>query len=117
MRDSKVLPFRRVVKSDASALTSELKELLAVYDRLIDLLRETYDEGLDLLTDSLVMSAVRCREALASGIEEKSGREMVKEMREELRQMPRTLRSLLPGIGPRLGESLEQKLGIQFSSY
>jgi hypothetical protein len=117
MNDSKVLPFRRSDKKESPAPTTELKELLVVYDKLTDLLRETDDEGLDLLTDSLVMSAVRCKEKLASGLDKKTGQEMAKEMREELRQIPRSLRSLLPGIGPRLGESLEQKLGIQFSAF
>jgi hypothetical protein len=117
MSDRKVLPFTRSAKKDSSVAAVELRELLIVYDRLIELLRVTCDEGVDLLTDNLVMSAVHCREALASGVDETSGREMVKEMREELRQLPRSLRSLLPGIGPRLAESLEQKLGIQFSSY
>jgi hypothetical protein len=80
-------------------------------------LRETYDEGLDVLTDSLVVLVVRCRDALASGIDEEAGVALLKEMKAELRQMPRTLRSILPGIGPRLGESIEHKLGIQFASY
>jgi hypothetical protein len=117
MNDNKVLPFTRVDRVDSAALASELRDLLVVYDKLTNLLRETYDEGLDLLTDNLVMSAVRCREALASGIEKKNGQAMTKEMRDELRQLPRSLRSLLPGIGPRLVESLEQKLGIRFSSF
>lgn len=118
-KDAKVLIFKRVAKGSAStaAAVSELRELLIVYDRLIALLRETYDEGLDLLTDSLVVLVVRCRDALASGIDEHSGAALLKEMKAELRQMPRTLRSILPGIGPRLGESIEHKLGIQFASY
>jgi hypothetical protein len=88
-----------------------------VYDRLIGLLRETDNESLDILTDSLVILVVRCREALEKGMDDKTALEMVKEMRAELRQTPKTLRSLLPGIGPRLGESLEYKLGVQFSKY
>ena len=95
----------------------ELKTLLVIYDRLIALLSEMHGEGLDTFTDSLIALVVRCREALASGIDEASGREMAKEMREELRQVPRALRSLLPGVGPRLGESMERKLGIQFSRF
>lgn len=118
-KDAKVLLFRRAAKGSdpVATVASELRELLQVYDRLIALLRETYDEGLDILTDSLVVLVVRCRDALASGIDEKTGLALANEMKTELRQIPRTLRSLLPGIGPRLGESIEYKLGIQFSSY
>lgn len=119
--ENNVLPFKRVTKSESQsqlqALASELGELLGIYERLIALLRETDDEGLDTLTDGMVMAVVRCREILAAGLEEMPAQEMVKEMRGELHQMPRTLRSLLPGIGPRLGESIEHKLGIQFSAY
>ncbi|MDQ9171968.1 hypothetical protein Q8A64_16255 [Oxalobacteraceae bacterium R-40] len=119
MKDSKVLPFKRPAPQTLRGETaaSELKKLLGIFDQLIVLLRETYDEGIDVLTDELVVAVVRCREALAGGVDEDSAQAMLKEMREELRQLPRNLRSLLPGIGPRLGESLEQKLGIQFSAY
>ncbi|HTJ97143.1 MAG TPA: hypothetical protein VL381_06715 [Rhodocyclaceae bacterium] len=114
-----VLPFIRPAKhgSATSAATAELRELLRVYDHLIALLRETYDEGLDRLADNIVASVVACREAMASGLDDKTGPELVKKMRQGLHEMPQTLRSLLPGIGPRLGESMERKLGIQFSRY
>jgi hypothetical protein len=120
--DSKVLLFRPVPKRSSSktkvaTLISELRELLAVYDQLIGLLRETDNEGVDILTDSLVMLVVRCREALEKGMDDKTALEMLNEMRTELRQTPKNLRSLLPGIGPRLGESLQYKLGIEFSAY
>ena len=70
-----------------------------------------------MLTDDIVLSVVRCREALAKGMDDKTSLKMVKEMREGLREMPKTLRALLPGLGPRLGESIEHKLGIRFSKY
>ncbi|MGV3742886.1 MAG: hypothetical protein ACO1NO_11315 [Burkholderiaceae bacterium] len=116
---SNVLPFKRAAKHDAPKNTaaSELKELIPVFDHLIVLLRETDDDCIDSFTDELVMAVVRCREALANGVEDTQAQVMLKEMRDELRAFPRTLRSLLPGIGPRLGESLEYKLGIQFSKY
>lgn len=119
MERNNVLTFKRIAKdtSPTAMSTSELQELLPIFDRLIALLRETDDEGLDAFTDSLVISIVRCRDALAEGMDEKTAQKMVKEMRTELRTIPRTLRSLLPGIGPRLGESMERKLGIQFSKY
>lgn len=118
-KGNNVLPFKRVAKPDFTFPTAarELQELLTIYDHLIALLRETYGEGLDELADSIVASVVRCRQALASGIDEQAGQKMLKEMREGLRQIPGTLRSLLPGLGPRLGESMERKLGIQFSRY
>lgn len=117
-----ILPFTRVVKRPspeevAAIAASDLYELLPVYDRLIGLLRETYDYELDMLTDDIVLSVVRCRAALANGMDDKTSLKMVKEMREGLREMPKTLRSLLPGLGPRLGESIEHKLGIRFSKY
>ena len=119
---SNILLFRRAPKqtstrSKVATLSSELRELLDVCDRLIGLLRETDNDSLDILTDSLVILVVRCRDALEQGMDDKTAVEMVKEMRAELRQTPKTLRSLLPGIGPRLGESLEYKLGVQFSKY
>jgi transposase len=119
---SNVLLFRPVPKRTSSKartaeLHSELRELLAVYDQLIGLLRETDSESLDILTDSLVMLVVRSREALKTKADDRTVLELVKEMRSELRQTPKTLRSLLPGIGPRLGESLQYKLGIEFSKY
>jgi hypothetical protein len=116
---SNVLAFKRIAKQDApkDVAASELKELLPVFDQLIVLLRETDDEGIDSFTDELVMAVVRCREALENGMDEQTAQAMLKEMRDELRAFPRTLRSLLPGIGPRLGESMEYKLGIQFSKY
>lgn len=95
----------------------QLQELLITYDQLISLLRETDDEGLDALTDSIVESVVRCRRALAAGLDETAGQKMLKDMRAGLREIPRTLRALLPGLGPRLGESIEHKLGIRFGSY
>jgi hypothetical protein len=116
-----ILPFKRPAKrlsaTETAAITAELHELLDVYDRLIGLLRETYDDGLDMLTDELVLSVVRWREVLADGIDDKTGPILVKEMRTGLREFPQILRSLLPGLGPRLGESMQHKLGIRFSSY
>lgn len=116
---SNVLPFKRVaVKAKPKdTAASELTALIPVFDHLIVLLRETDDEGIDSFTDELVMAVVHCREALANGVDDTQAQSMLKEMRDELRAFPRTLRSLLPGIGPRLGESLEYKLGIQFSKY
>lgn len=119
---SNVLLFRPVPKRSSSKtqvveLYAELRKLLVVYDQLIGLLRETDNDSLDILTDSLVMLVVRCREALKMGVDDRTALELVREMRSELRQTPKTLRSLLPGIGPRLGESLEYKLGVQFSKY
>jgi hypothetical protein len=124
-KGAKILSFKRPAKRDASSTPTatatsavlELKTLLVVYEQLIELLRETYDEGLDILADSLVLSVVHCREALKNGIDEQTGQQMVKKMREELRQIPQTLRALLPGIGPRLGESIQSKLGIQFAKF
>jgi hypothetical protein len=121
-KGSKVLIFKPVARRAASAATaattvSELYGLLATYDRLIALLRETDNEGLDILTDSLVIAVVRCREALTRGMDEKTSLDMMNFMRRELREIPQTLRSILPGIGPRLGESMQHKLGIQFASY
>lgn len=115
----KMFSFKRLAPQAAPTTSAvlELNAMLVIYDRLIGLLRETYDEGLEGLTDSLVVAAVRCREALASGMEEAAGRKMVDEMRSGLRQIPPTLRALLPGIGPRLGESFESQLGIQFSKF
>jgi transposase len=111
------VPKRTSSKTQTAELHSELRELLAVYDQLIGLLRETDSESLDILTDSLVMLVVRGREALKTKADDRTVLELVKEMRSELRQTPKTLRSLLPGIGPRLGESLQYKLGIEFSKY
>lgn len=91
--------------------------MLIVYERLIALLEEAYDEGVDILTDSLNAVTLRCREVLAQEDVEISGRPMVLQMREGLREFPQTLRALLPGIGPRLGESLQHKLGIQFARF
>ena len=116
---SNILPFKRVAKPappKESALP-ELRELLSVYDQLIGLLRETDDDSLHALTDNLVKLVVHCREAMKDGTSNDALWEQVKELRKELREMPQTLRSLLPGIGPRLGESIQQKLGIQFSKY
>jgi hypothetical protein len=101
----------------AKRSNAELRELLHVYDQLIALLRETDNDSLDALTDSIVLSVVRCRESLASGCDEETVLRMVKELRANLHETPRTLRSLLPGLGARLGESLEHKLGIQFAKY
>ena len=95
----------------------ELKELLHVYDQLIALLRETDNDSLDILTDSIVLSVVRCRETLAGGCDDETVLRMIKELRAGLHETPRTLRSLLPGLGPRLGESLQHKLGISFLAY
>ena len=96
---------------------AELGELLRVYDQLIALLRETDNDSLDILTDSIVLSVVRCREMLACGCDDETIQRMVRELRAGLHETPRTLRSLLPGLGPRLGESLEHRLGIQFARY
>lgn len=116
-----ILPFERKIKGSSASVTalsvSELNEMLLVYDHLISLLRETDNGDLDVLTDSIVGSVVRCRETLVNGIDDMTGPKIVKEMREGLRQIPGVLRSILPGLGPRLGESIERKLGIQFSKY
>lgn len=101
----------------ARRANAELRELLHVYDQLIALLRETDNDSLDILTDSILLSVVRCRENLAAGCDDEAVLRMVKELRAGLHETPRTLRSLLPGLGPRLGESLEHKLGIQFARY
>ncbi len=116
---SNVLPFKRPARRTFPDTTpaAELGKLLIVYDQLISLLRETYDEGLENFTDGLLQMVVRCRQSLSDGMDEETAERTLREMREELRQFPRNLRSLLPGIGPRLGESLEYKLGIQFASY
>lgn len=116
---SNVLPFKRVAKPapPKESATPELRELLAVYDRLIALLRETDDDSLHALTDNLVRLVVHCRDEMKNDAGNDALWELVKELRKELREMPQTLRSLLPGIGPRLGESIQQKLGIQFGNY
>lgn len=116
---SNVLPFKRVAKPalPKESAAPELRELLAVHDQLIGLLRETEHEGLDALADNLVRLVVRCRDAMKDGANNDALWEIVKELKKELREMPQTLRSLLPGIGPRLGESIQQKLGIQFVKY
>jgi hypothetical protein len=101
----------------AKRSNAELRELLHVYDQLIALLRETDNDSLDALTDSILLSVVRCRQALVDGCDEETVLRMVRELRAGLHETPRTLRSLLPGLGPRLGESLEHKLGIQFAKY
>lgn len=111
---SNVLSF---ASGAAKRTNAELRELLHVYDQLISLLRETDNDSLDTLTDSIVLSVVRCRERLAGGCNEEDVLKMVRELRAGLHETPRTLRSLLPGLGPRLGESLEHKLGIQFARY
>lgn len=114
-----VLPFRRTAKAVPPEQTTvgQLQALLLIYDRLIALLRETDDEGLDALADSLVTLVVGCRTALSGGLDETAARIWLKEMRAGLHEIPRTLRALLPGLGPRLGESMERKLGIQFALY
>lgn len=116
-----VLPFKRGIKgasvSPAAMAVTELNEMLIIYDHLIALLRETDSGDLDVLTDSIVGSVVRCRETLASGINDITAPKMAKEMRDGLHQIPGVLRSILPGLGARLGESIERKLGIQFSNY
>jgi|GEM_PF-2675190 len=95
----------------------ELQQVLGVYDRLIALLRETDNDGLDMLTDSMLLSVVRSRELLAGPHDEARLAAMLKELCLNLHEFPRSLRSLLPGLGPRLSESLEHKLGIQFLQY
>lgn len=112
-----VLPFRRKPVPPEQTTTGQLQALLLIYDRLIALLRETDDDGLDALADSLVAMVVRCRAALGDGMDEAAARICLKEMRAGLHEIPRTLRALLPGLGPRLGESMERKLGIQFALY
>ncbi len=116
---SNVLPFKRVVKRPTliKSPAAELRDLLIVYDQLIVLLRESYDEGLDSFADNLVVSVVRCREMLDEGLDGDTGVQLVKKMSAGLHEIPQILRSLLPGIGARLGESLERKLGVQFSKY
>jgi hypothetical protein len=120
----KVLPFKRADDTGRNgrqvagpAAASALGELLRIYDRLIALLRETDNDGLDVLTDSLVMAVVRCRKALAEPVDDKAALLMLRAMNADLRELPRTLRSLMPGIGPRLCESMERKLGIQFARF
>ncbi|MDQ7970353.1 MAG: hypothetical protein REI95_11980 [Oxalicibacterium faecigallinarum] len=119
LHTSNVLPFKRPVKRSFPDTTPafELGKLLVIYDQLIGLLRETYDEGLDYFTDGLVGMVVRCREGLSNGMCDEDAEKMLKEMRDELHHFPRNLRAILPGIGPRLGESLEYKLGVQFAKF
>jgi hypothetical protein len=116
---SNVLPFIRAAKPATSVKSAiaELEALLEIYDRLIALLREGDNEGLDTLTDSMVSGVVNCRAELTSGMTEDSAQHKLREMRAGLHEMPQVLRALLPGLGARLGESLEHKLGIQFFSY
>jgi len=119
-KDAKADPSRQPAMERVAPVTTaalELKAMLFIYDRLIAALNEGCDEGLDILIDRLSRTATRCREAVAGELEEQAGQRMVGEMRSELREFPQTLRSLLPGIGPRLGESLESRLGIQFSRF
>lgn len=113
---SNVLPFKRLTKP-TDAVIAELHALLDVYDRLISLLRDTDGDGLDLLADALVRTAVHCRESLSKGLDDGAGEILIKEMRTGLREIPQTLRAMFPGLGPRLGESFQHKLGVQFTSY
>lgn len=104
----------------ATTVTLELKSLLGIYEQLIGLLNEGCDEGLEILTESLAALTVRCRAVLSGEMvagAEQARQQMLVQMREGLREFPQTLRSLLPGIGPRLGESLQHRLGIQFSRF
>lgn len=115
--DNNVLPFKRVTRLPPTTTVSDLHQLLIIYDHLVALLRDTDDEGLDALTDSIVISLVEWREAMTRGLEEAASHKILQEMREGLRQFPRNLRSILPGLGARLGESIQHKLGIQFAEY
>jgi hypothetical protein len=116
---NKVLSFQRPAQHamPPRLIEAEMQQLLMVYDRLIALLRETDNDGLDLLTDSLLALILRCRRTLEGPNDEEASRCLLREMKKELREFPKNLRSLLPGIGPRLGESMQAKLGIQFAGY
>lgn len=112
-----VLNFQRTADTvqTREAVKAELRTLLHIYERLIALLREADDDGLDYMADQMIICVVQCRRILEDKVAERMLRKKLTAMREELRQMPQTLRSLLPGIGPRLSESLECKLGVQFT--
>ena len=80
----------------------------------MSLLKETGDERLVTLADSAGRSLVQLNEMLASEVDVKTGREMLKGLRQGLREMPKLLASIVPERGARLVSEFEDKLGYRF---
>lgn len=100
-----------------SAALSKLHDFAAKYDHLIALLRATGDERLVAFTDSASSSLAQLNKILASEIDAKTGREMLKGLRQGLREMPKLLASIVPERSAQLVAEFEKKLGGSFANY
>ena len=100
-----------------NATIAKLHGLVAIYEQLVSLLRETGDERLVALADSAGRSLAQLNEMLASEVDAKTGREMLKGLRQGLREMPKLLASIVPECGARLVSEFEDKLGYRFFDY
>lgn len=96
---------------------AKLKSLAAIYLQLIELLKESGDERLATLADSIARSLTQLDEMLAVEVDSKTGREMLKGLRQGLRETPKLIASIVPERSAQLVAEFEDKLGCKFTDY
>lgn len=100
-----------------AATLAKVRGLVATYEQLIALLRATGDERLAAFAYSAGRSLAHLDETLASEVDAKTSREMLRGLRQGLRETPKLLASIVPEYSARLVSEFEGKLGCRFSDY
>lgn len=89
----------------------KIHNLVAVYEQLIELLKEANDARLTNFIESTVQSLSQLKQMLAVEINPKIGREMLKGIRQGLRETPELLASISPELSTKLVAEFEIRLG------
>jgi hypothetical protein len=89
----------------------KIHNLVAVYEQLIELLKEANDARLTNFIESTVQSLSQLKQMLAAEINPKIGREMLKGIRQGLRETPELLASISPELSTKLVAEFEIRLG------
>lgn len=93
----------------------KIQNLVAVYEQLINLMKEANDDQLTHFIESTVQSLSQLKQMLAVGVDPKISREMLKGLRQGLRETPELLASITPELGAKLVAELEIRLGRKLS--
>lgn len=89
----------------------KIHNFVAVYEQLIELLKEANDARLTNFIESTVQSLSQLKQMLAAEINPKIGREMLKGIRQGLRETPELLASISPELSTKLVAKFEIRLG------
>ena len=94
--------------------TKKIQDLVEIYDKLIEFLRAANDERLTDYLKFTSQSLVQLKEMLATGVDLKTSKEILKGVRQGIREMPTLLSSIVPDKSDKLVANFEAVIGKRF---